>query len=200
LLAALTVPGCDGVEFDVRPSADGAPILLHDATLDRVQGLPGRADELTVAELSAFGVPSLADVLAAMPPTAFLDVELKGYPGAAIGALVEVVEAGRGRLLERAVLSSFDPAALEAVRAIRPGWPRWLNAEDLSSATLRLALRLGCRAISAEWRAIAPATAAAARRAGLDLAAWTVRRRATVSRLERLGVVAVCAEAAALDG
>jgi hypothetical protein len=36
--------------------------------------------------------------------------------------------------------------------------------------------------------------------AGLDLATWTVRRRPTYRRLERFGVVAICAEAAALDG
>jgi glycerophosphoryl diester phosphodiesterase len=41
---------------------------------------------------------------------------------------------------------------------------------------------------------------ARARDAGLEVAAWTVRRRATYRRLERLGVVAICAEAAALDG
>jgi glycerophosphoryl diester phosphodiesterase len=75
-----------------------------------------------------------------------------------------------------------------------------LNAVDLSPATIGLALDLGCRAISADWRAIAPSTAAAARGAGLDLAAWTVRRRPTAARLERLGVVALCVEGAALDG
>jgi glycerophosphoryl diester phosphodiesterase len=200
LLAALDVPGCDGLEFDVRPCADGVPVLLHDDTLARVQGRPERAGELTAAELAGYGVPSLADVLAAIPRAAFLDVELKGDPGSATGALVEVLEAGRGPFLERAVVSSFDPAALAAVRAARPAWPRWLNAGDLSPATIALALGLGCRAVSAEWRAITPATAVAARKAGLDLAAWTVRRRSTVERLERLGVVALCVEGAALDG
>jgi glycerophosphoryl diester phosphodiesterase len=200
LLAALAVPGCDGLEFDVQPCADGVPILLHDETLERVQGRPDHAAELTAAQLAAHGVPSLAEVLAAVPRRAFLDVELKGDPGPAIGALIDALETGRGPSLDGAVISSFDPAVLDAVRDARPAWPRWLNAEELSAPTLERALRLGCRAISADWRAITPATAAAARRAGLDLGAWTVRRRATVRRLERLGVVAVCVEAAALDG
>jgi glycerophosphoryl diester phosphodiesterase len=38
------------------------------------------------------------------------------------------------------------------------------------------------------------------RAAGLELAAFTVRRRPTVRRLIELGVVALCLEAAALDG
>jgi glycerophosphoryl diester phosphodiesterase len=200
LLAALAVPGCDGLEFDVQPCADGVPILLHDDTLARVQGRPERADELTAAELGRLGVPTLAEVLAAVPRHAFLDVELKGDPGPATAAVVDALAAGRGPGLERAVVSSFDEAALERIRTARPAWPRWLNAVDPSPATIRLALDLGCRAISADWRAITPATAAAVGRAGLDLAAWTVRRRSTAAWLERLGVVAICVEAAALDG
>ena len=41
---------------------------------------------------------------------------------------------------------------------------------------------------------------ALARAAGLDVAAYTVRDRATFDRLANLGVAAVCVEAAALDG
>lgn len=200
LLAALAVPGCDGLEFDVQPSADGVPILLHDDTLARVQGRPERADELTAAQLGALGVPTLASVLAAVPRHAYLDVELKGDPGPALDATLDALETGRGPALGRAVVSSFDPLALARFRSARPAWPRWLNAEDLSAATIGLAVELGCRAISVDWRAINPATAGAVRSAGLELAAWTVRRRSTAARLERLGVVALCVEAAALDG
>jgi glycerophosphoryl diester phosphodiesterase len=199
LLAAIAVPGCDGLEFDVRLARDGEPVLLHDATLARVQGRPERADELTAADLGRFGVPRLAEVLAAVPRRSFLDVELKGDPGPGISAIVATLEAGRGVNLERAVVSSFEPAALRRVAIAHPAWPRWLNARDLAAGTIANAVDLGCSAISADWRAITPPGAAAVHAAGLDLAAWTVRRVATADRLERLGVVALCVEAAALD-
>jgi glycerophosphoryl diester phosphodiesterase len=51
-----------------------------------------------------------------------------------------------------------------------------------------------------EWPSIDAAAMTRARSAGLEVAAWTVRRRATAARLERLGVVALCVEGAALDG
>src|SRR6266540_2630058 len=97
LLAGLKVPGCDGLEFDVR--------------------------------LSAVGVPSLADVLAALPHRAFLDVELKAGHDRAV---VEVLAAGRGPGLVNAVVSSFEPDTLERIGGLAPAWPRWLNARDLS--------------------------------------------------------------------
>jgi glycerophosphoryl diester phosphodiesterase len=195
--AALAIPACDGVEFDVQLAGDGVPILLHDDTLDRVQGRPERPGELSSADLAALGVPTLADVLGAVPPDAFLDIELKDDTGP---AAVEVIEAHRGPVLRAAVVSSFEPAALERVGSMRPDWRRWLNAEDLGAEAIRLALELGCAGIAAEHRSITPATMRRATSAGLEVAGWTVTRRPTVGRLADLGVVAVCVEGPALDG
>lgn len=197
LEAAMGIPGCDGVEFDVRRSRDGVPVLLHDATLARVQHRPERIDRVDARELERLGVPRLADVLDALPG-AWLDVELKGTAHGA--ATARVLRAARGDAPDDAVVSSFEPETLAAIRDALPGWPRWLNAEDLAPATLALALGLGCRGVSALWGAITPGSLARARGAGLEVAAWTVRRRATFERLGRLGVVACCVEAAALDG
>jgi glycerophosphoryl diester phosphodiesterase len=197
LLAALEIPGCDGVEFDVRAAADGVPVLYHDETLERVHGVTARVDDLTADELADHGIPTLEKVLVTLPRGAFLDVELKGDPGR---AAIDVLTAGRGPRLERAVVSSFEAATLERVGRLAPGWPRWLNVEDLADRTLALAERIECRGVSVDWRAIDARSVARARAAGLEVAAWTVRRRPTYQRLESLGVVAICAEAAALDG
>jgi len=197
LTAALAVPACDGVEFDVRRSADDVPILLHDPTLERVVGRPERPDELPARALEDLGVPTLAEVLAALPRRAFLDVELKEDVGPAV---VEVLAAGRGPNLDRAVVSSFEPSALERVARKAPRWPRWLNRWDLDPASIDLAVELGCVAIAAEWHAIDARSAARVRAAELELVAWTVRRRPTFARLARLGVTGVCVEGPALDG
>jgi glycerophosphoryl diester phosphodiesterase len=66
--------------------------------------------------------------------------------------------------------------------------------------TIQMALGLGCSALATTWRAIDPAGVDRATTAGLAVASWTVRRRPTFDRLERLGVTAMCVEAAALDG
>jgi glycerophosphoryl diester phosphodiesterase len=195
--AALAIPGCDGLEFDVRAAAGGVPVVIHDETLLRVQRVAGRVADMTPDELERHGVPTLEEVLHVIPRRAFLDVELKGDPGR--GA-VDVLTAGRGPGLERAVVSSFEPATLERVGRLAPNWPRWLNAVDLSAETVAFAERIECRGISAEWRSIDERSMARARAAGLEVAGWTVRRRPTYARLDRLGVVAICAEASALDG
>ena len=194
--AALAVPDCDGVELDVRLAADGTPVVIHDDTLSRVQGRPDRVDGLDAPELVGAGVPPLRDVFAALPRSAFVDVELKVDAGA---AAIEVLAGVRGPGLDGAVVSSFDPVALETVRRLAPAWPCWLIAEDLAPATITLARDLGCAAVAAHWRAIDEPAMTRAGGQGLAVAAWTVRRRPTERRLARLGVVAVCVEGAALD-
>lgn len=197
MTAALALPRCDGLEFDVRGSRDGVPVLLHDASLRRVQGVDADVRELSVAELATHDVPSLAAVLAAVGPEPFLDVELKGEP---VPAVLGVLEAARGPALDRAVVSSFEPPTLAWVGRERPAWTRWLNAVDLSPLTIAIATDAGCAGVSAAWPEIDEAGVARARDAGLEVAAWTVREVATYRRLEALGVIAICAEAEALDG
>jgi glycerophosphoryl diester phosphodiesterase len=194
--AALRVPGCDGIEFDVRAAADGEPVVIHDATLERVQGRAGRVARLTAGQLAAHGVPALAEVCAAVGDTAFLDVEFKEWVPAGLDALA----AARGADAARLAVSSFDGAILEKVGRARPAWPRWLNTVGLDGTVIARARALGCGGIAAQWRAIDPPAVARVAAAGLELIAWTVRRRPTYRRLERLGMFAICAEAAALDG
>jgi hypothetical protein len=107
--------------------------------------------------------------------------------------------AARGPAPANAVVSSYLPEALHALERLLPGWRRWLISDWLDDGVVALALELGCSGIAAEWPAITPVTARLVLDAGLELAAFTVRREATVRRLERLGVRAVCIEGRPLD-
>ena len=164
--AALAVTGCDGLEFDVRAAADGVPVVIHDATLERVQGQTGRVAAMTAAALGEAGVPMLSDVLAAVGSAPYLDVELKvdvGRPG------VEVLAAARGFAVERTVISSFSSTALETVARLAPGWPLWLNSRTLDAATIANAIAVGCVGVAIEWRAWTPSRSGARRTLGSTL-------------------------------
>jgi glycerophosphoryl diester phosphodiesterase len=169
--------------------------LLHDRSLARVQGVDRLVTELTAADLAGHGVPTLAEVLAAIPRRAFLDVELKADLGRPV---MEVLAAGRGADLQRAVVSSFEVAALERIRSLAPAWPLWLNCDHLRPREVRVAAELGCSGISVDWHAIDAAGLARAWAADLEVAAWTVRDPRVSRRLEASGVVAMCVEGRAL--
>jgi glycerophosphoryl diester phosphodiesterase len=203
MLAALEVPGCDGLEFDLRNSADRIPVLLHDEDLARVQNVPVDCATLTAEELAGHGIPTLKDILDAVDCDIFLDVELKER----VDAAIDLLELERGRVrddgtpgLRSAVISSFQTDILSWLGETRPSWPRWLNAYDLSPKTLAAANELGCEAISVEWHAIDEDSVGRARQAGLGVGAWTVRDATDYERLASLGLRAICAEASALEG
>ncbi|MGH2784594.1 MAG: glycerophosphodiester phosphodiesterase [Actinomycetota bacterium] len=118
--------GADGVEVDVRLSADGVAVLMHDPDVDRTTSGSGRVADLSAAALRELGVPSLDEALLAVPRDRLIVVEVKGTPwdpghdpsepaallvGARLGA-----EGDR-----RVIVSSFNPFALAAVRAVAPG-------------------------------------------------------------------------------
>ncbi len=198
LAGAMRVPACDGVEFDVRLSRDGVPVLLHDDTLGRVQHRPERVEALTAAELASAGIPTLHAALTLLARDAWLNIELKGDDHG--DATAAVLRAARGEAPRRALISSFEVPTLVAMAERLPGWTRWFATIDWTPETLPQAIELGCRGISVDYAKVTPARMAAARAAGVEVAVWTIRRRATFDRLERLGVVAACVEAAALDG
>jgi len=170
--------------------------VLHDESLRRVQGVAANISTITAREAGESGVPTLAEVFHAVGPSAFVDVELKQW----VPGVLEVLEAARGANLEQAAISSFDITAMRNIGLERPAWRRWLNSVALDSDVISRALDLGCAGIAAQWRSINARSATAAAAAGLELIGWTVRRRPTYRRLERLGVFAICAEALALDG
>src|SRR5690349_20719033 len=126
-LAALDVPGCDGLEFDVRLSRDDVAVCYHDDTLTRLHAINRPVADVTADELETYGVPALQAVLERIPRRAFLDIELKVVP---TRATFETLVGGRGPGLERAVVSSFDPVALRRIAGWAPTWPLWFNARD----------------------------------------------------------------------
>ena len=108
------------LELDVRLSADGVPVVHHDATLDRTTDGAGRVDAHPAAALVDVRVrgrepiPLLEQVLEALPATR-MTVELKS------AAVVEPVLAVLGgRYCTRVCLVRTRRAGCRARRAARP--------------------------------------------------------------------------------
>jgi glycerophosphoryl diester phosphodiesterase len=196
LLDACRIPGVDGVEFDVRMASDGEPVIIHDEATERTLGVALVVAATPANDLQQVGVPHLADMLALLPPDAFLDIELKVTPSA---ATFDAIRAARGAGLHRAVVTSFDPSVVAEVRAREPWWSCWLNVVELERHAIAAARACGAQGIAALWPTVTGGTVADARRANLDVAAWTIRRTPTRERVVRLGAVAIV-EGAALPG
>ncbi len=176
--------GADGVEVDVRLSADRVPVLCHDEDTRRVAGVARTVAEQTVAELAALDlgggerIPTLEQALAAVPAGKILWLDLKVEPSD-----VEVVLAAVPRHAP-AMLQAFDLEVLIAARAARPelaGY--WLVVGPRDQATgergpiplvaVDRARAAGIAGLAADHRGLTPELVDAARAAGLALYLWT---------------------------
>jgi glycerophosphoryl diester phosphodiesterase len=188
-------PGVDGVEFDVRAARDGTPVVIHDATLGRLRGVRRRVRDLSTSALRGFGVLSLDEVLAALPPPFFLDIELKEEVGLRAS---QVIIGHRGDPPRDVAVSSFQPAIIRSVSDAHPDWRCWLITRRLNATVVADALDSGCVGIAARWPALRPHGRRLADSAGLELATWTVDDPAALARVIGLGLVAVCVDPLAL--
>ena len=192
--------GADALELDVRVTADGVPIVLHDPTLERTTNGAGAVARLRLTDVrraDAGGgerVPTLAEVLRRFPATPLL-VEIK-ETGAARATLAVL----RDHRAERRVLvGAFQWAALAPFRGSEFARAPVRVEVALFWAGSRLGLSWGsrwCRALSVpehsgRLRVVDRRFLTAARRARVPVHVWTVDDPSQATRLRALGVCGI---------
>jgi glycerophosphoryl diester phosphodiesterase len=170
--------GADGIELDVRLTADGALAVHHDASIPGV----GDVADQEVHDLPD-QVPLLAEVLGAMADLT-VNIEVKNLPtessydpgeaaARAVANAIADAELGAGT-----VVSSFWPPSLDTALAVDPSLttgllvPEWADP----SANLAMARDIGCRALHLHRSLASAALVAEVHAAGLAVAVWTVNQ------------------------
>ena len=196
--------GWRAFECDVKLSADGVPFLLHDATLERTSNGVGAAGERSWHELSQLDagswhsrayagepLPSLRAIAAFVQRNGCaLDLEIKPSPGTEThtGAVVaaEVARLWHGH--ERVpLLSSFQPDALRAARAVAPELPRALLLDQLPADVVAAAGALGCVAVITDHQLMDAALLTRLHAAGLRALVYTVNEPERAQQLLAVG-------------
>jgi len=189
--------GADGVELDVRRTADGALVLHHDPLLPGgapIAGTTGAALQAKHPE-----IPTLTEALDACRGV-LVNVEIKNLPWETdfdpdertTDAVVELLEARGGR--DDVLVSSFHLATIDRVRATGTSVPTGLLTIGRANLPmlLELAVARGHAAIHPDRRAVsrrhAESFVADAHERGLEVNVWTVNAAATIARLADAGV------------
>ena len=210
---AAIAAGADAVEFDVRMTADGVAVVMHDADVARTTDGSGLVRDLSSDEVAALRirlraggdttVPTLAQALSCCSGRVAVDVEIKNIPGepdfdaarewaveATLRALDEVAFSGA------VLVSSFNPFSIAHCRTLAPeiptgllADPRWRPGRALGFAHANghpWALPFADRV-----REAGDALVAQARGLGMRLGTWIEDDPAETVRLLRSGVDAV---------
>lgn len=204
--------GARVVELDVRLTADGVPVVVHDADVSRTTDGTGLVHELTAAEIARLRigtaegparVPTLAQALAVLSGRAGVAIEIKNIPG-------EPAYEPEGRTLVRAALAeversgfegpvlviSFDPRSIATARELAPQVATgFLSTDHLDPReALALARDAGHDLVLPEaraLRAVGRGFVEEAHAAGVRVGTWTVDDAPTLRELFAWGVDAI---------
>lgn len=198
--------GVHGIELDVRLSADGQLIVLHDSKVDRTTWHRGPARNFTMAELGLLdarrntpgwhittGVPSLEEVVAMAPPDMAFQFEVKPDRGQIMHRLahnlVQFIQ--RAGLAERVVVTSQHSGFLRMVAGMDASLRRGYVGHYRYQQPLRRSRALGCQWLIAHYNLVNRRLVEKARRRDIKLSVWTVNDLQEAERLHALGVNSV---------
>ena len=191
--------GVDGVELDVRRSADGVLVIHHDALIG----------DMVIASTAAAALPSYVPTLdQAMGVLEGLkvNVEIKNlrdpreptYDESGDFARVVLSELLHGPWDRAGIISSFDLATLDVLRAtdpdVRLGWLLW--SQDLAGAITTTHER-GLNAVHPPYWRLDATHAQHAKDLSLEVNVWTVNEPSGISSMLALGVTSIISDAPA---
>jgi len=208
--------GIDAIEFDVRLTADGVPVVLHDDRLERTtdgRGPVAKASLQSIRRLDAGSwfaprfrgerVPTLAEALECASDRCGVNIEIKTETrrGRTLlrptqGSRTEetLLAAAVARELRRArtsrppVISSFSRTALEAVRTLLPRTRLGFLVSRSTRGVAQAHRALALHSLHPHLRLASWRRVAAAHRRGLLVLVWPVNDGPTLRRLIALGV------------
>ena len=184
--------GANAIELDIH-KVENNLVVIHDDTVDRTPNSTGIVSEFTFAELrqlktGACRIPTLDEVLEAVPTSIAINIELKGSNTAELA--VEKLKNTAHSIL----VSSFDHRQLlefsgyDTGIALAPLFHRW------HKSNFRIAHQLDAFAINISRNIANEKIVTDIKRRGFRVYVYTVNQAEDAKTLERLGVDGIFSE------
>jgi glycerophosphoryl diester phosphodiesterase len=187
--AAAVAAGADMIELDVRSTADGEAVVVHDRTLERVWGVVRRVADLRADDVRALGIPDLAEALAAIPEhvQVMVDYDELAVAGPALDAVLAA------DALERCLFSGGCYGGHRAIRERAPGARIALTWTGEGPCPDALLDELGAEYWNPSGTVLGrdPGQVDRMHARGTLVSVWTIDRRDDMQRVLELGVDAV---------
>lgn len=182
--------GVDMVEFDVRRSADGALVLLHDDSVDRTTNGEGKIEEWSLSllrELDAGGgerIPLLEEALACLSGRAGAMIELKVR-----GTAADVCAKVQGADFQGTVIyASFFHEELLPVRRLTGDAFTLALIEDVPIPYTAFATAAQATHVGVALDAVTPSLVKTFQEQSIKVFVYTVDEPDDIARMKRLGV------------
>jgi glycerophosphoryl diester phosphodiesterase len=182
--------GADMVEIDLRRSRDGAIVILHDPTLERLWGINKSTSDLALSEIRDIGasnerIPTFREVLDQISLPLMVDFTKREVVE---GALRDVMDA---RAMERSLFVTGNVEALRMLRALSPDARIGLTWVEEDMPPVELFRELGAEYWNPMFTRVTPERVDSIHTLGLKVSTWTVDKKRDMRRMVEAGVDAI---------
>ena len=182
--------GATWVEIDVKLTADGVPIVMHDSSLKRTMGVDRMVAETNRADLPA-DVPTFEETISLLADLGLgCNVEIKPCEGreAETGRVtVETLRRCWPASLPAPLLSSFKDVSLVAAREAAPEIARALLIDRIEEGWRARAEAVAAVGVNTNGRKLTAAEAVEVKEAGYLLSVYTINQPAVARILVAMG-------------
>jgi myo-inositol-1(or 4)-monophosphatase/deoxyribonuclease-2 len=178
------------VEIDLRRTRDGAIVVLHDQTLERLWGLEASVGDVDLADVAGLGdgavrIPTLGEVLQAVPLPLMVDFTRREV----VAGGLQAVRAARA--LARCLFVTGNVEALRQLRAASAAARIGLTWLDGAEPPLALLRELGAEYWNPWFGLITAEGVDAVHQQGRRVSTWTVDTTEDMTGVLGAGVDAV---------
>ncbi len=182
--------GASWVEIDVKLTADGVPILMHDPSFKRTTGVDRLVAETRSAELPA-DVPTFEQAIACFRELGLgCNVEIKPCEGREVETTRRTVATLRRcwpASLPPPLLSSFKRASLVAAQEAAPEFARAILLREIEQNWRERSEEVGAVGVNTDGSKLTAARAAEIKKAGYALAVYTINDGDVAKALVAIG-------------
>lgn len=185
---------CDVIEIDVFKVKDGAMMVFHDDTLDRMTNGTGNIENYTKAELQSllvdgkYKMPTLEDIITAIDKKAVLNIELKGKNTAVDSYKIIQEFKKKGWTNANFIISSFRWDELEKMHELDTKLDLAVLTSDKIDEAITLAHQINAVAINPYFKALNAESVNKIKQAQLKIYPYTVNELKDIETLKKLQV------------
>ncbi|MEE9376421.1 MAG: glycerophosphodiester phosphodiesterase [Candidatus Lokiarchaeia archaeon] len=207
--------GADGIEFDVRLTADRVPIIYHyfyldeftngsgpifDFTFDQIQNIRLLSNQ--IQKTLIYKISTLEVVLEKIGGQIGLEIEIKGPEPESAEIIGEILNHYK-HLFDKIEVTSYEPVLLRLVQECCPGiitdllFPyseKWMKSDVIAYLAIQRARLARARAIHLHPTQLLPEIVSTIRKKGIQIHAWDVNDEESLKKVVKLDINRICTD------